>query len=56
MKDVQKDPVRQIIEHIDLIIVRAGEKVDVDVAIRVVGEPEPGTKSTSTPRSCSLET
>ena len=42
VKDVQRDPVRQIIEHIDLIIVRAGEKVDVDVAIRVVGEPEPG--------------
>jgi large subunit ribosomal protein L25 len=42
VKDVQRDPVRQIIEHIDLLIVRAGEKVDVDVAIRVVGEPEPG--------------
>src|SRR5690554_323746 len=26
VKDVQKDPVRQIIEHIDLIVVRKGEK------------------------------
>ena len=27
VKDVQKDPVRQIIEHLDLIVVRKGEKV-----------------------------
>src|SRR5690606_41923648 len=30
VKDVQKDPVRQIIEHIDLIVIRKGEKVQVD--------------------------
>jgi large subunit ribosomal protein L25 len=42
VKDVQKDPVRQIIEHLDLIIVKAGEKVQVDVAVHVVGEPAPG--------------
>ena len=28
VKDVQKDPVRQLIEHIDMIVVRKGEKVD----------------------------
>jgi len=41
-KDVQRDPVRQIIEHIDLIKVRAGEKITVEVPIVIIGEvPEP---------------
>lgn len=43
VKDVQKDPVRQIIEHLDLIVIRKGEKVQVEVAVHVVGEPAPGT-------------
>jgi large subunit ribosomal protein L25 len=43
VKDVQKDPVRQVIEHVDLIVVRKGEKVTVDVAVHVEGESYPGT-------------
>lgn len=43
VKDVQKDPVHQIIEHIDLLVVTKGEKVQVDVPVVVVGEPFPGT-------------
>lgn len=43
VKDVQKDPVRQLIEHVDLIIVRQGETVDVQVPIQLVGEPFSGT-------------
>lgn len=43
VKDVQKDPVRQIIEHVDLIVVRKGEKVTVDVPVHVEGESYPGT-------------
>lgn len=43
VKDVQKDPVRQIVEHIDLLVVRKGEKVQVDVPVTVIGEPFPGT-------------
>src|SRR6201990_949954 len=35
VKDVQKDPVRQIIEHLDLVIVRRGEKVTIDVPVHV---------------------
>jgi large subunit ribosomal protein L25 len=42
VKDVQKDPVRQIIEHLDLIVVRKGERVQVDVAVHVEGEPVSG--------------
>ncbi len=43
IKDVQRDPVRQIIEHLDLVIVRKGEKVTVDIAVHVEGEPISGT-------------
>ena len=43
VKDVQKDPVRQIIEHLDLVIVRKGEKVQVEVPIHLDGESFPGT-------------
>ena len=37
-KDIQRHPIRPIIEHIDLVVVRKGEKVHVDVPIHVVGE------------------
>lgn len=43
IKDVQRDPVRQIIEHLDLVIVRKGEKVTVDIAVHVEGESFSGT-------------
>ena len=42
-KDVQRDPVRPIIEHIDLVIVRKGEKVSVDVPVHIEGEAGPDT-------------
>jgi large subunit ribosomal protein L25 len=41
-KAVQRDPVRNIIEHVDLILVRSGEKVTVEVPVRVTGEIVPG--------------
>ncbi len=43
VKDVQKDPVHQIIEHIDLLVVKKGEKIQVDVPVVVIGEPVAGT-------------
>jgi large subunit ribosomal protein L25 len=43
VKDIQRDPVRQVIEHIDLLTVQRGEKVQVDVPVHVVGEAGPGT-------------
>jgi len=39
-KDVQRDPIRPVIEHIDLVVVRKGEKVNVDVPIHLVGVAE----------------
>jgi large subunit ribosomal protein L25 len=41
-KAVQRDPVKGFIEHVDLILVRRGEKVTVEVPIRVTGEIAPG--------------
>ncbi|BAJ75940.1 ribosomal protein L25 [Microbacterium testaceum StLB037] len=55
VKDVQKDPVRQIIEHIDLIVVKKGEKVQVDVPVVVVGEPFSGTIAMLDATTVSLE-
>ncbi len=42
-KDVQRHPVKGLIEHVDLILVRHGEKVTVDVWLNVLGDPAPGT-------------
>ncbi|MBX0299654.1 50S ribosomal protein L25/general stress protein Ctc [Cryobacterium sp. 1639] len=55
VKDVQKDPVRQIIEHLDLIVIRKGEKVQVEVAVHVVGEPAPGTTADLDAKTLLLE-
>lgn len=46
VKDVQVDPVLRVLEHLDLVIVRKGEKVTVDVALHTVGESYPGTLAT----------
>ncbi len=40
-KDVQRDPIRGVLEHVDLLIVKRGEKVKVEVALNVTGEPVP---------------
>ena len=42
-KAVQRDPIKRVHEHVDLVIVRRGEKVTVDVPVVVVGETAPDT-------------
>ena len=37
-KAVQRDPIRGSVEHVDLLLVRRGEKVTVDIEIKVTGE------------------
>ena len=37
-KQVQRDPLRHTIDHVDLVLVRRGEKVTVDIAVQVEGE------------------
>lgn len=38
-KEIQRHPIRGSFEHVDLVVVRRGEKVTVDVRIILVGEP-----------------
>jgi large subunit ribosomal protein L25 len=42
-KQVQVDPIRRVLEHIDFVAVRRGEKVTVDVPVHVTGEAAPET-------------
>jgi large subunit ribosomal protein L25 len=41
-KVVVKDPIRGSLEHVDLIAVRKGEKVTVDISVSITGEAAPG--------------
>jgi large subunit ribosomal protein L25 len=41
-KAVQRDPLSGLLEHVDLILVRRGEKVTVEVPLRLTGEIAPG--------------
>ncbi len=54
-KDVQRDPIKPVIEHIDLVVVRKGEKVVVDVPVHVEGEAGPETVVTTDHTSLQLE-
>ncbi|HXH35756.1 MAG TPA: 50S ribosomal protein L25/general stress protein Ctc [Plantibacter sp.] len=55
VKDVQKDPVRQIIEHLDLIVVKKGEKVEVNIPVHIEGESAAGTILNQDATTVSLE-
>ncbi|WP_193608493.1 50S ribosomal protein L25/general stress protein Ctc [Nocardioides lijunqiniae] len=37
-REVQVDPIRRTLEHIDFVAVRRGEKVTVDVPVNLIGE------------------
>ena len=37
-KAVQRDPIKGVLEHVDLILVRRGEKVTVEIPVRVTGQ------------------
>ena len=54
-KDVQRDPIKPVIEHIDLVIVNKGEKVVVDVNVHLEGEAGPETVVTTDHTSLQLE-
>jgi large subunit ribosomal protein L25 len=54
-KDVQRDPVRNLIEHVDLVIVRRGEKVTVEVPLHVTGSPAGDGLATSELNTLSLD-
>jgi large subunit ribosomal protein L25 len=37
-KAIQRDPIRDTFDHVDLLIVRRGEKVTVEIPVRLIGE------------------
>ena len=41
-KAIQRDPIKGWVEHLDLLLVRRGEKVTVDVPVTIIGEIAPG--------------
>ena len=41
--DVQRDILKPVIDHIDLVVIRRGEKVIVDIAVQVTGDSAPDT-------------
>jgi large subunit ribosomal protein L25 len=42
-REVQVDPLRRVLEHIDFVAVRRGERVTVDVLVHLVGDAGPDT-------------
>ena len=54
-KDVQRDPIKPIIEHVDLVVVRRDEKVTVDVPVTTEGEAAAETVVTVDSQTVQLE-
>ena len=46
-KQIDVHPLTRVIEHTDLLVVRKGEKVVVEIAVHVTGEAAPGTLVTT---------
>lgn len=55
VKDVQRNPVTWIIEHIDLVIVKSGEKMQVSIPFVIEGESFAGTIHTQSASSVLVE-
>ena len=54
-KSVVVHPIRRYIEHADLLVIKKGEKVVVDVPVVVTGDAAPGTLVTQDANTVSVE-
>ena len=54
-KSVVRHPLRDYVEHVDLLLIRRGEKVTVDIQIVVTGEAASGTLVLTEANSLSIE-
>ena len=54
-KQIQVDPITRILEHVDFVLVKKGEKVTVDVPVHLVGEAGPDTLVVTENNTISLE-
>lgn len=43
-KDVQRDPIKGFLEHVDLLLVKLGEKVAVEIPVQLTGEIVSGNR------------
>ncbi|MFC5744006.1 50S ribosomal protein L25/general stress protein Ctc [Actinomadura rugatobispora] len=41
-KDVQRDPIKGFLEHVDLLLVKRGEKVEVSIPVQIEGDVAAG--------------
>ncbi|MGY1750356.1 50S ribosomal protein L25/general stress protein Ctc [Modestobacter sp. SYSU DS0511] len=55
IKAVQRDPLTRVHEHVDLVVVRRGEKVTVDVPVLITGQAAPDAISNHQLNAVSLE-
>jgi large subunit ribosomal protein L25 len=42
VREVQRNAITDVLEHVDLMLIKRGEKIEADVPIRVEGEPTTG--------------
>jgi large subunit ribosomal protein L25 len=54
-KSVVRHPLRDYVEHVDLLLIRRGEKVTVDIQLHFVGEAAPGTLVLTETNSLAVE-
>jgi large subunit ribosomal protein L25 len=54
-KAIQRHPIKGIFEHVDLLAVRLGEKVTIEVPVQVVGDVVPGGMLTQENNTVSIE-
>jgi len=55
VKTVVVHPLRNYIEHADLLVIRRGEKVTIDVSVVIVGDAEPGSLVTQDANTVQVE-
>lgn len=55
VKTVVLHPLRSYIEHADLLVIRRGEKVTIDVTVVIVGDAEPGSLVTQDATTVQVE-
>ncbi|KAJ1683835.1 hypothetical protein LUZ63_020980 [Rhynchospora breviuscula] len=54
-KQVQADPIKGFLEHVDFVEVKRGQKVTVDVPVQLTGEPHPDALVVTENATVSLE-
>ncbi|MFF5260786.1 50S ribosomal protein L25/general stress protein Ctc [Actinomadura viridis] len=54
-KDVQRDPIKGFLEHVDLLLVKRGEKVSVSIPVNVIGDVVAGGRLVQTEVELAVE-